>query len=78
VVKKPDKRGATVPKTLELGPCKQCGKQVVVAIQKGVPLSLYQVEEFCSSVCAKTFHGVELTSPSEPRRRTMIESKEKK
>lgn len=48
---------AVVPKVLELGPCKQCGNQVVVAMQKGVPLGLYAHEEFCSAVCAREYHG---------------------
>lgn len=49
---------ATKPEQLELGDCKQCGNPVVVAIQKGVPRSAYESEEFCSAACAKEFHGV--------------------
>lgn len=66
------------PDTLELGMCKNgCGKQVVVAMQKGVPLSHYKDEEFCSAVCAKEFHGVPTGSTPSPKQHTsMINPKE--
>jgi len=56
---KRNRRAPTVPKTLTLGECIQCGKPVVVALQKGVPLAYYEDETFCSATCARDHHGVE-------------------
>ena len=53
----------TVPRRLTLGKCKQCGEQVVVSMQKGVPIAAYENEEFCSAACCKDFHGVEHYTP---------------
>ena len=59
-----NRRPRTTPKVLTLGDCKQCSGPVVIAMQKGVPLSYYANEEFCSANCCRDFHGVErLTSP---------------
>lgn len=61
--------GKTEPKMLTLGDCRQCGGPVVISMQKGVPLSAYAGEEFCSSVCCRRFHGVVMASdPKEQKR----------
>lgn len=53
------------PEELELGTCVQCGQPRVVRMQRGVPLSYYTSDEFCSTVCAKLHYGV--IQPSDPK-----------
>lgn len=56
------------PRELQLKPCKQCGQQVTVAMQRGVPFEAYAREQFCSTVCCKQFHGVVQASDAKPGR----------
>jgi hypothetical protein len=64
------RRSPTVPKQIELGKCKVCGEQVVLAMQKGVPYRMYADEEFCSAVCCREFHGTQssLQASGRPKR----------
>lgn len=64
-----NRRKPVQPRRLELGKCKQCGKQVVVSMQPGVPKAAYQDEEFCSGDCCRDFHGVPRYTPEPPKTR---------
>lgn len=67
------------PKRIELKrKCKQCRGPIVLGIQKGVPLAQYESEVFCSSVCAKEFHGVTHSPPPAPKREPMVKGRRKK
>jgi hypothetical protein len=48
-----------VPKVLDGGVCRVCGKPRVINMQRGVPVGAYLSDEFCSSKCAKEFYGTE-------------------
>lgn len=37
--------------------CRVCGVTAVIKTQKGVPLSAYTEDPFCSSDCAREFYG---------------------
>lgn len=59
--------GKINPRMLALGDCKECGEQVVVAKQKGVPDEAYADEEFCSSVCCRRYYGIVMPSDPKPK-----------
>jgi len=43
------------------GRCAQCGKvRKLPKPQKGVDRALYEIDPFCSSPCARAYHGVAL------------------
>lgn len=55
----------TVPELLVLGKCKQCGGERRVNRNRLVPLQHYEDDEFCSSTCARKYHGAEIDKPVE-------------
>jgi hypothetical protein len=52
------------PRVRKDGKCYVCKKprRLPKALQKGVPVQMYELDPFCSSVCARVYHANPLPS----------------